>query len=349
MELLGGLIAAGLLAAAPAVPGLRSVTKAVVKSGMAVAEASAAVAVAVTHQVGDLVTHVRSADTGEAIDSDEAMTDAASVQSMPAAPVAEVSQSMEPSAAPADLSGDTALSASTASLRPVAKAAVKSGMALANTAKGAAGVAAGAIAVTAQQLSGLAAQISPEKKTGDEALADGELPPEVTDGAAGQPAGVMTSDENTTDQIEPEAVDDLVQINGIGPKIATMLQEAGITSLAKLAATDVERLREILDQGGARYRVTDPTSWPAQAQALLDTPTTDEVKPLDLNDLEQISGIGPKIASLLHAAGITNLMELAATSVERLQEILNGAGARYRVTDPSSWPSQAQTLLDTIQ
>ena len=81
----------------------------------------------------------------------------------------------------------------------------------------------------------------------------------------------------------------------------------------------------------------------------MDAPKTDQVKTVDVNDLVQINGIGPKIASLLQEAGITNLMELAATPVERLQEILNDAGARYRVTDPSSWPAQAQTLLSTIK
>ena len=95
--------------------------------------------------------------------------------------------------------------------------------------------------------------------------------------------------------------------------------------------------------------MTDPSSWPAQAQALMDAPKTDQVKTVDVNDLVQINGIGPKIASLLQEVGITNLMELADTPVERLQDILNGAGARYRVTDPSSWPAQAQTLLSTIK
>ena len=179
--------------------------------------------------------------------------------------------------------------------------------------------------------------------------ATGQAGEEVQPAPAPLPSGDASSTTPGTAQIQPAAADDLVQINGIGPKVASLLQEAGIASFAQLAATPVERLREILDGAGARYRVTDPSSWPAQAQALKDAPKTDQVKTVDVNDLVQINGIGPKIAILLQEAGITNLMELAATPVERLQEILNGAGARYRVTDPSSWPAQAQTLLSTIK
>jgi hypothetical protein len=60
------------------------------------------------------------------------------------------------------------------------------------------------------------------------------------------------------------APDDLVIIEGIGPKIAEILNAAGITTFNQLAATDVSRLREILDQAG--LRLADPASWPEQAR-----------------------------------------------------------------------------------
>ena len=59
--------------------------------------------------------------------------------------------------------------------------------------------------------------------------------------------------------------DDLTRIEGIGPKIAGILAEAGITTYAALAATPVERLRELLDAAGPRFRMHDPTTWPEQA------------------------------------------------------------------------------------
>ncbi len=59
--------------------------------------------------------------------------------------------------------------------------------------------------------------------------------------------------------------DDLRKIEGIGPKIASILAEAGIDTFAKLAATDPEKIRELLAEAGSRYKVHDPTTWPKQA------------------------------------------------------------------------------------
>lgn len=58
--------------------------------------------------------------------------------------------------------------------------------------------------------------------------------------------------------------DDLKIIEGIGPKIDGILRAAGITTFAQLAATDVERVREILHQAGLT-RISDPTTWGEQA------------------------------------------------------------------------------------
>ena len=59
--------------------------------------------------------------------------------------------------------------------------------------------------------------------------------------------------------------DDLTKIEGIGPKIAQVLADAGINTFAALASTSTGRLREILNAAGSRYRITDPTTWPEQA------------------------------------------------------------------------------------
>ena len=62
--------------------------------------------------------------------------------------------------------------------------------------------------------------------------------------------------------------DDLQQLQGVGPKIETLLNEAGITSFAKLAATPTKELREILKKAGPRYKSLDPTPWQKQAKNL---------------------------------------------------------------------------------
>jgi large subunit ribosomal protein L21 len=61
------------------------------------------------------------------------------------------------------------------------------------------------------------------------------------------------------------AADDLVKIEGIGPKINGLLVKAGITTFAQLAATPVEKLKEILAGGGPRFAAHDPGTWPEQA------------------------------------------------------------------------------------
>jgi len=63
------------------------------------------------------------------------------------------------------------------------------------------------------------------------------------------------------------AADDLKLIEGIGPKIASVLQEAGIGTFAALAATDANRLEAILQEADPRLlRLADPATWPEQAR-----------------------------------------------------------------------------------
>jgi len=64
-----------------------------------------------------------------------------------------------------------------------------------------------------------------------------------------------------------------------------------------------------------------------------------------LNDLTVIEGIGPKIADLLQTTGgIKTWWGLHRTEVATLRALLDGAGPRFRVHDPESWPRQAGML-----
>ena len=60
--------------------------------------------------------------------------------------------------------------------------------------------------------------------------------------------------------------DDLKLIEGVGPKIAEVLTEAGIASFQDLANADAGKLREILDAAGSQFAAHDPTTWPQQAE-----------------------------------------------------------------------------------
>jgi predicted flap endonuclease-1-like 5' DNA nuclease len=63
--------------------------------------------------------------------------------------------------------------------------------------------------------------------------------------------------------------DDLQVIKGIGPKIASLLQESGVTTFNQLAKMNAGQLRDILAKGGSRLQFIDPSPWPAEARRLV--------------------------------------------------------------------------------
>ena len=62
--------------------------------------------------------------------------------------------------------------------------------------------------------------------------------------------------------------DDLKKLEGVGPKLAEVLNEAGIATYADLAGSSVEKLKEILEAAGSRYASKDPAPWIAEAKTL---------------------------------------------------------------------------------
>lgn len=64
------------------------------------------------------------------------------------------------------------------------------------------------------------------------------------------------------------------------------------------------------------------------------------------DDLKIVEGIGPKIEQLLNKEGILTFSQLASTSSERIKEILDAAGTRFKMHDPSSWPKQSAYARD---
>ena len=62
----------------------------------------------------------------------------------------------------------------------------------------------------------------------------------------------------------PQMPDDLVIIEGIGPKISSILQANGITTFAQLASTPISELQQTLLKEG--LRLADPTTWSEQAR-----------------------------------------------------------------------------------
>lgn len=79
--------------------------------------------------------------------------------------------------------------------------------------------------------------------------------------------------------------DDLKIVEGIGPKIADLLNKEGIRTWKQLSETSVDRLRSILDAAGPNFQIHDPATWPKQAD-LANQSKWDELKKLQ----DELSG-----------------------------------------------------------
>ena len=169
-----------------------------------------------------------------------------------------------------------------------------------------AAVAAGAAAGAA------AAALAEEKPESGEAVA------EVAVVAAGAPALA--------------AKDDLTLIRGIGPKFASQLAAAGITTFAALAAATPEQLREAVNP--PTWQKPDYAGWIAEAKVW------DKQRGTAGDDLLVIEGIGPVYAAKLRAAGITTFAQLAETDDVRLAEIVQAPA--WRKVNYGDWREQAR-------
>jgi len=79
---------------------------------------------------------------------------------------------------------------------------------------------------------------------------------------------------------------------------------------------------------------------PAAKPAVTPSPIVTSAAPAMSDDLEVIEGIGPKIAGVLLASGISTFAQLAAADTAHLTEILQAAN--LRLASPESWPEQAE-------
>jgi len=100
-----------------------------------------------------------------------------------------------------------------------------------------------------------------------EALEVAEEPLEPREpGAPGMGVAEPTSDpEGATPSSAARPKDDLKIIEGIGPVMERVLNEAGIYTFAELAAHTPESLQKILDAAGVA-RITNPETWAEQAK-----------------------------------------------------------------------------------
>ena len=87
----------------------------------------------------------------------------------------------------------------------------------------------------------------------------------VAASAAALAAGALASAGSFGFVPQKNGVDDLIIIEGIGPKIKELLHAAGITTFAQLASAPIARVQEVLDAAGPNFRLANPASWAKQS------------------------------------------------------------------------------------
>lgn len=78
---------------------------------------------------------------------------------------------------------------------------------------------------------------------------------------------------------------------------------------------------------------------PARSSSKETSKSKQEIK---ADDLKKIEGIGPKIAEILSNADIASFNDLGKAKPNKIKEILQAAGSRYKMFDPTTWPQQAK-------
>lgn len=79
------------------------------------------------------------------------------------------------------------------------------------------------------------------------------------------PAKKVVAKKATTKKVTVKK-DDLKKIEGVGPKIAQILQDNGILTFEDLGKAKVTSLRKFLAEAGPRYKMHQPGTWPKQAK-----------------------------------------------------------------------------------
>ena len=208
----------------------------------------------------------------------------------------------------------------------------------------------------AEKAAALMALVVPatEELGGAEVVADYEVevPEEAEEAPAEAPVAAAAA------AAPAAAPEDLSQLVGVGPKASEALAAAGITTYAALADANEPEIRRALHDGDM-VPPANVGTWPMQAsyaargdwQGLMkynqkgSKPAAKKAssKPAAKaapDDLTQLSGIGPRISTILSTGGITTYEELQNTDPSELRKVI-AAGGALPPSQLDSWPTQA--------
>jgi formate dehydrogenase subunit gamma len=116
---------------------------------------------------------------------------------------------------------------------------------------------------------------------------------------------------------------------------------AGLGSAVVAGAGAVATAQGLMDTDSSSSTV-EPTSKATPKARKASSLKTQSNTSDSTDNLKKIEGIGPKIEEILKARGITTFSKLSVSQYDDLKALLNEAGSRYKMHNPTTWPQQAE-------
>lgn len=145
-------------------------------------------------------------------------------------------------------------------------------------------------------------------------------------------------------EITSVAGDDLTIIEGIGPKIAALLGENGISTFRDLATTPAYKIKDILEIGGPAYTMHDPSSWAEQA-ILADSGRMEELEALKER---LIGGKEPKEIEKIVEESIETPEQATEEMLDRVNKVKAALKKAMMGKEGQEEPSKVKTLNDVL-
>ena len=169
---------------------------------------------------------------------------------------------------------------------------------------------------------------------------------EVAESAFDERTGIGVLEVSTTALDEAKGIGSVEGLQAVitpGEETVQEKEEAAEQALDQAVFDEIMEDLGISDEEGQAEGIV-----PEKAQHL-DLPEVEQWT--EPQDLTLVEGIGPKINSILHGAGVNTFADLAGMDADKIKDILTEAGLRLAHT--STWPMQAKLAaegkLDELQ
>ncbi len=152
---------------------------------------------------------------------------------------------------------------------------------------------------------------------------------------------VQSKIENLNTQSENQEIENLVTISNEEINIVPAINDNKIEEIS--VGVQESKVEEILSEELISITNSEIVEVETEINDLEINPTEIFSK---IDDLKLIEGIGFKIQEILNAKGISSFEHLASMQIHEIKSILEAAGSRFSMHDPSSWPQQAMLARD---